>query len=136
VLFRSKLSLETIRNEADAIITEINSHMQELSKDREYPLRTAEVSTEQNLNMIDSVFNNTPIVTELDEKSKGGEPISLSDLAGAMKAECNAEQPAERRSADAPRPSIREQLRQGKEQIVSEEAAKERTTAKPQGLEV
>ena len=37
------------------------------------PLKTAEMSTEQNLNMIDGVFNNQPTVAELEAKVKGGE---------------------------------------------------------------
>ena len=54
---------------------------------RENPLRTAELSTEQNENMIDGVLNNTPSLGELEAKAKAGEQISLTDLAAAVKAE-------------------------------------------------
>lgn len=50
-------------------------------------MRTAELSTEQNYNMIDGQINNTPSVDELEEKAKRGEVISLSALAAAVKAE-------------------------------------------------
>ena len=43
---------------------------------RENPLRTAELSTEQNENMIDGVLNNTPSLGELEAKAKAGEQIS------------------------------------------------------------
>ena len=78
------------------------------------PLKTAEMTMEQNLNMIDGVLNNQPTVAELEAKANSGETISLSDLAGAIKAERT--EPGERRSANE-KPSIREQLRQGKEQL-------------------
>ena len=54
---------------------------------RENPLRTAELSTEQNENMIDGVINNTPSMGELEAKVKAGEQIFLIDLADAAKAE-------------------------------------------------
>ena len=54
---------------------------------RENPLRTAELSTEQNENMIDGVLNNAPSLGELEAKAKAGERISLTDLAAAVKAE-------------------------------------------------
>ena len=54
---------------------------------RENPLRTAELSTEQNENMIDGVLNNAPSLGELEAKAKAGEQISLTDLAAAVKAE-------------------------------------------------
>ncbi len=38
---------------------------------RENPLRTAELSTEQNENMIDGVLNNAPSLGELESQSKG-----------------------------------------------------------------
>ena len=46
---------------------------------RENPLRTAELSTEQNENMIDGVLNNAPSLGELEAKAKAGEQISLTD---------------------------------------------------------
>jgi len=51
------------------------------------PLRTAEMSTEQNYNMIDGIPNNTPTVDELEKQVKAGQTISLLDLAHAVKAE-------------------------------------------------
>ena len=54
---------------------------------RENPLRTAELSTEQNENMIDGVLNNALSLGELEAKAKAGEQISLMDLAAAVKAE-------------------------------------------------
>ena len=51
---------------------------------RENPLRTAELSTEQNENMIDGVLNNAPSLGELEAKAKAGEQISLTDLAAAV----------------------------------------------------
>jgi antirestriction protein ArdC len=80
------------------------------------PLRTAEMSTEQNLNMIDGTLNNTPTVSKIEARVKGGETVSLAELAGAIKAEGRGE----RISADAPKLSIREQLRQGREQLARE----------------
>jgi antirestriction protein ArdC len=92
---------------------------QSLPQEQTNPLKTAEMSTEQNLNMIDGTLNNTPTVAELEARAKRGEPVSLTDLAGAIKAERGAQQ-TERMSADAPKPSIREQLRRGREQIARE----------------
>jgi hypothetical protein len=99
------------------------------------PLKTAEMSTEQNLNMIDGTLgNNTPTVSEIEAKMKSGETVSLTELAGAMKAERTSEPKAESRIADE-RPSIREQLRAGKEQIAREKP-EQRTAAKQKELEV
>ena len=56
-------------------------------REQENYMRTAELSTEQNYNMIDGQINNTPSVDELEEKAKRGEVISLSALATAVKAE-------------------------------------------------
>lgn len=72
----------------------------------ENPLRTAEMSTEQNYNMIDGIPNNTPSVSELEAKAKAGEQINLSDLAAAIKAERGASGLDEDK-----KPSIREQPR-------------------------
>ena len=56
-------------------------------REQENYMRMAELSTEQNYNMIDGQINNTPSVDELEEKAKRGEVISLSALAAAVKAE-------------------------------------------------
>ena len=87
----------------------------------ENPLATAEKSTEQNYNMIDGVINNTPTVDELEAKVKAGEQISLTDLAAAIKTD------KQRGKAAKPerKPSIRAQLKAGKEK-----AAPKRTAAK------
>lgn len=95
------------------------------------PLRTAEMSNEQNYNMIDGIPNNTPSVAELEAKTKAGEQISLTDLAAAIK--------AERGSADRDtdkKPSIREQLRAGREQAERGKPAPDRTKEKNNHLEV
>jgi antirestriction protein ArdC len=86
------------------------------------PLKTAEMSTEQNLNMIDGTLNNTPTVAEIEARVKGGQSVSLAELAHAMKSERQTEG-AERKSADAPRLSIREQLAAGKAQIAKDKPA-------------
>ena len=77
---------------------------------RENPLRTAELSTEQNENMIDGVLNNTPSLGELEAKAKAGEQISLTDLAAAVKAEEKAPKAKKSRAAKPKKPSIRAQL--------------------------
>ena len=69
---------------------------------RENPLRTAELSTEQNENMIDGVLNNAPALGELEAKARTGEQISLTDLAAAVK--------AEEKAPKSKKPSIRAQL--------------------------
>ena len=74
---------------------------------RENPLRTAELSTEQNENMIDSVLNNAPSLSELEAKAKAGEQISLMDLAAAVKAEEKAPKAKKSRTAKPKKPSIR-----------------------------
>ena len=71
-------------------------------------MRTAELSTEQNYNMIDGQINNTPSVDELEEKAKRGEVISLSALAAAVKAEDGR---TPQRDPDGKKPSIRAQLK-------------------------
>ena len=77
---------------------------------RENPLRTAELSTEQNENMIDGVLNNAPSLGELEAKAKAGEQISLTDLAAAVKAEEKAPKAKKSRTAKPKKPSIRAQL--------------------------
>ena len=74
------------------------------------PLRTAELSTEQNENMIDGVLNNTPSLGELEAKAKAGEQISLTDLAAAVKAEEKAPKAKKSHTAKPKKPSIRAQL--------------------------
>ena len=93
-------------------------------------LKTAEISTEQNYNMVDGIMNNTPpapTVDELEQKVKAGESISLTELAKAVKAE-------EHRSTDPEKkPSIRAQLKEAKKQS---EHKKHNTKTKNHELEV
>ena len=77
-------------------------------REQENYMRTAELSTEQNYNMIDGQINNTPSVDELEEKAKRGEVISLSALAAAVKAEDGR---TPQRDPDGKKPSIRAQLK-------------------------
>ena len=77
---------------------------------QENPLRTAELSTEQNENMIDGVQNNAPSLGELEAKAKAGEQISLTDLAAAVKAEEKVPKAKKSRAAKPKKPSIRAQL--------------------------
>lgn len=93
-------------------------------------LKTAEISTEQNYNMVDGIMNNTPpapTVDELEQKVKAGESISLTELAKAVKAE-------EHHSTDPEKkPSIRAQLKEAKKQS---EHKKHNTKTKNHELEV
>ena len=54
------------------------------------PIKHVEDTIEQNDNKLDGIINNTPeapTVDALEAKAKAGEPISLVDLANAIKAE-------------------------------------------------
>ncbi len=88
--------------------------------ERENPLKHVEDIIEQNDNSFDGIINNTPqtpTVAELEQKAKAGEPISLVDLANAIKADKEA-QPEKK-------PSIRAQLKADKEKAAPKrEAAK------------
>lgn len=99
---------------------------------RENPLRTAELSTEQNENMIDGIINNTPSMGELEAKVKAGEQISLTDLADAAKAEAKKPKTKQSRKAQQKKPSIRAQLKAAQE----EQAKKKPAWEKSQELEV
>ena len=99
---------------------------------RENPLRTAELSTEQNENMIDGVINNTPSMGELEAKVKAGEQISLTDLADAAKAEAKKPKAKQSRKAQQKKPSIRAQLKAAQEEQSKKKPARE----KSQELEV
>ena len=77
-------------------------------REQENYMRTAELSTEQNYNMIDGQINNIPSVDELEENAKRGEVISLSALAAAVKAEDGR---TPQRDPDGKKPSIRAQLK-------------------------
>lgn len=56
-------------------------------RNEDNPLRTAEMSTEQNYNQIDGVINNQPTMSQLEEDAKNGKPISLMDLLDATRRE-------------------------------------------------
>lgn len=56
-------------------------------RNEDNPLRTAEMSTEQNYNQIDGVINNQPTVAQLEEDAKSSKPISLMDLLDATRRE-------------------------------------------------
>jgi antirestriction protein ArdC len=88
-------------------------------------LKNAEMSTEQNYNMIDGIANNAPTVGELEAKAKAGEVISLTDLATAIQAEKGQSRGREEK------PSIRAQLKQYKEQT-----AQQKKTAKTKSYEL
>ena len=99
---------------------------------RENPLRTAELSTEQNENMIDGVINNTPSMGELEAKVKAGEQIFLIDLADAAKAEAKKTKAKQSRKTQPKKPSIRAQLKA----VQEEQAKKKPAREKSQELEV
>ena len=99
---------------------------------RENPLRTAELSTEQNENMIDGVINNTPSMGELEAKVKAGEQISLTDLADTAKAEAKKPKVQQSRKAQQKKPSIRAQLKAAQ----AEQAKRKPAREKSQELEV
>ena len=94
---------------------------------RENPLRTAELSTEQNENMIDGVLNNAPSLGELEAKAKAGEQISLTDLAAAVKAEEKAPKAKKSRAAEPKKPSIRAQLDAAKKEQSKQTQPREKT---------
>ena len=102
---------------------------------RESPIKTAEMSTEQNYNMIDGTLNNTPSMGELEARAKAGEQISLFDVAEAAKAEAQKPKqtrPASKTSKRQKKPSIRAQLKAAKE----EQAKKPPQREKSKELEV
>ena len=102
---------------------------------RESPIKTAEMSTEQNYNMIDGTLNNAPSMGELEARAKAGEQISLFDVAEAAKAEAQKPKqprPASKTAQRQKKPSIRAQLKAAKE----EQAKKPPQREKSKELEV
>ena len=102
---------------------------------RESPIKTAEMSAEQNYNMIDGVLNNAPSMGELEARAKAGEQISLFDVAEAAKAEAKKPKqtrPASKTAQRQKKPSIRAQLKAAKE----EQAKKPPQREKSKELEV
>lgn len=92
-------------------------------REQEKYLKAAEMSTEQNYNMIDQQINNTPSVDELEEKVKRGEVISLSTLAAAVKAEDGRTPQCD---PDGKKPSIRAQLKADRAQSAAKPKQKEK----------
>ena len=99
---------------------------------RESPIKTAEMSTEQNYNMIDGTLNNAPSMGELEARAKAGEQISLFDVAEAAKAEAQKPKQPQRPAQKQKKPSIRAQLKAAKE----EQAKKPPQREKSKELEV
>ena len=102
---------------------------------RESPIKTAEMSTEQNYNMIDGTLNNAPSMGELEARAKAGEQISLFDVAEAAKAEDKKPKqtrPAAKTTQRQKKPSILAQLKAAKE----EQAKKPPQREKSKELEV
>ena len=97
---------------------------------RESPIKTAEMSTEQNYNMIDGTLNNAPSMGELEAKAKAGEQISLFDVAEAAKAEDKKPKqtrPASKTAQRQKKPSIRAQLKAAKEEQAKKPPAREKS---------
>ena len=99
---------------------------------QESPIKAAEMTTEQNYNMIDGVLNNAPTMSELEAKAKAGEQISLFDVAEAAKAEAQKPKLPQRPAQKQKKPSIRAQLKAAKE----EQQKKPPQREKAQELEV
>ena len=99
---------------------------------QESPIKAAEMTTEQNYNMIDGVLNNAPTMSELEAKAKAGEQISLFDVAEAAKAEAQKPKQPKRPAQKQKKPSIRAQLKAAKE----EQQKKPPQREKAQELEV
>ena len=79
-------------------------------------IKTAEMSTEQNYNMIDGMMNNAPSMEELEARAKAGEQISLLDVAEATKAEAKKPKQTQKTTQKQKKPSIRAQLKAAKEE--------------------
>ena len=97
---------------------------------QESPIKTAEMSTEQNYNMIDGTLNNAPSMGELEARAKAGEQISLFDVAEAAKAEDKKPKQTRTASKTAQRqkkPSIRAQLKAAKEEQAKKPPAREKS---------
>ena len=94
------------------------------------PLKHIEDTIEQNDNSFDGLINNTPqtpSVSELEQRAKAGEAISVTDLAKAVKAE-KREQPQKK-------PSILKKLDEYKKQAKAQ-PQKQQVKEKQQNMEV
>ena len=94
---------------------------------RESPIKTAEMSTEQNYNMIDGTMNNAPSMGELEARAKAGEQISLFDVAEAAKAEDKKPKQTRKTTQKQKKPSIRAQLAAAKEEQKKKPPAREKS---------
>ena len=90
-------------------------------------IKTAEMSTEQNYNMIDGMMNNAPSMEELEARAKAGEQISLLDVAEATKAEAQKPKQTRRTTQKQKKPSIRAQLAAAKEEQKKKPPAREKS---------
>ncbi len=90
-------------------------------------IKTAEMSTEQNYNMIDGMMNNAPSMEELEARAKAGEQISLLDVAEAAKAEAKKPKQTRKTTQKQKKPSIRAQLAAAKEEQKKKPPAREKT---------
>ena len=94
---------------------------------QESHIKTAEMSTEQNYNMIDGMMNNAPSMEELESRAKAGEQISLLDVAEAAKAEAQKPKQTRRTTQKQKKPSIRAQLAAAKEEQKKRPPAREKS---------
>ena len=90
-------------------------------------IKTAEMSTEQNYNMIDGMMNNAPSMEELEARAKAGEQISLLDVAEATKAEAKKPKQTRKTTQKQKKPSIRAQLAAAKEEQKKKPPAREKS---------
>ena len=90
-------------------------------------IKTAEMSTEQNYNMIDGMMNNAPSMEELEARAKAGEQISLLDVAEATKAEAKKPKQKQKTTQKQKKPSIRAQLAAAKEEQKKKPPAREKS---------
>ncbi|MFR7460167.1 MAG: LPD25 domain-containing protein [Subdoligranulum sp.] len=94
---------------------------------QESHIKTAEMSTEQNYNMIDGMMNNAPSMEELEVRAKAGEQISLLDVAEATKAEAKKPKQTQKTTQKQKKPSIRAQLAAAKEKQKKKPPAREKS---------
>lgn len=90
-------------------------------------IKTAEMPTEQNYNMIDGMMNNAPSMEELEARAKAGEQISLLDVAEAAKAEAKKPKQTRKTTQKQKKPSIRAQLAAAKEEQKKKPPAREKS---------
>ena len=94
---------------------------------QESHIKTAEMSTEQNYNMIDGMMNNAPSMEELEARAKAGEQISLLDVAEAAKAEAKKPKQTRKTTQKQKKQPIRAQLAAAKEEQKKKPPAREKS---------